>query len=157
MQDICFIAKLIVMKIKAEFQYSRYFIIIDRNLACSLSPLLAFRGTISCAYIAWVSCIRLHATFHVYIKFVQKKKDREMEREKERQRDTREGPTTRSHIKDAYLCITRRRHLHMCSYQYRQTARPIYSTTLFSTISRHGSTFYATIIPFATHEVPSQR
>lgn len=146
---------------KIEVVNSRCFIIIIGNLARSLflHSLLSERYNLVRVY-----CVGFMHTPARYFPCIYKvcsgeERQRDGEKGRERKREhAREGPTTRDHTsKTLVYVLARRRHLHILMYQYRQTARPIYSTALFSTLFRHGSPYYTTIIPFTIHALPSQR
>ncbi|TGZ51300.1 Uncharacterized protein DBV15_07778 [Temnothorax longispinosus] len=73
-------------------------------------------------------------------------KKRETKRGRRKEKETCEGPTTRLCPNPHIYILARRRHLHART-NTDEHARLIYSTALFSTASRHGSLFLATIVP----------
>jgi len=113
------------------------------------------------AYCVGFLCIRPHANFPRIWRLLKREREihvergggreteraseRERERKREREKERARGSTTRHTSKSCIYILARRRHLHSRTNTDKH-ARPIYSTALFPTASRHGSPFHATIV-----------
>lgn len=127
------------------------------NLACSLFSFLVLRSRAR----MYIYILR---GFHAYIRAryfpciykVCSERGRQRERERNTDRDrTRAKAPPRDHTLKTHIYVLRGGGTYTFSYQYRQTARPIYSTTLFSTASL--SPVHSTPRSFRSplHELPS--